>query len=180
MELSAYAVDWDLAVKLLESGRLERVLLPETEDDERELESLQLPSPWGSDSHVQYMEVEEAYRRILRERLDEAERERTEKALKPLINDETIFPNDLPGEVDGDLVAGALSPQRVAELAAKFAELPYDELAQLWDELVFEKQSDLQMAAWRSEDAFTGYLRQWHELLRFAAERRAGVFVRFG
>lgn len=182
MQLSVTAADWDLVLRLLAQDRLEDALMDE--DGEVGADDIFLDSPpiWDSCNH--YRDVIDFYLSGIRPNLTAEAREVTDRAFEQVINDDMRFPNDLPSEVSWELVAGALSPERVAEISAAFSKLDYEDLARVWDQHVYEdcrsRHDYLPEEYSRGENAFAGYLRSWGEALRFAAEKKAGILIHQG
>ena len=148
MNLTATAVYWNNFVDAVASGSLSDILFEEVEYD-KELEYLD--TPWPSDSAHQYLEV--APKIVAVTGGDEHW-----KQIEDLINEDMTFPRELDGEISGELVAGALSPESVARYCQAF------------------ERADLS----RFDAAVDEYLNQWKAMLSFAKSKQAGVYIHLG
>lgn len=172
MELDASVVNWETVTRKVVdgySGALDEggPYLPQP--------------PWPSDSCVQYAEVGKIYQ-LLRESLPESVRSNADSIFPALISWNFAFPQDLADleEYEEDeITAGSLSPKTVADLAVAFEKLDYAALDSAYDAILPDLESrKLQICRLGpGRDVFTGYIRQWDELIRLAAKHEAGVLV---
>jgi hypothetical protein len=178
MQLSANPVDWKRVVDLNREGTLEDVMRSEDAD----VDALFIPNaPWPSDSCNEYMEVAEAYAAI-KAKVPPGTRAAADSIMSSLINEDYRFPQDLGDGVDSELIAGALSPDRVRSLAAAFGAVDFADLDEAFARhLPDALRTSLQICAdGRGREAFTRYLRQWKDLLEYARNRDAGVLLHMG
>jgi hypothetical protein len=171
MQLDARPVQWQLVVDAVDNDRLGELM---ASDD---VDTVYIEGrPWPSDSCVQYTEVAEMFA-ALEDRLTGPTREFA-YAVGDLINEDMAFPQDLGPDLDSEIIAGALDPEHVRELAEAFAKIDYADL-----DRAFEQQ--FPSAARKivngrinyDRDSLAQYIRQWQELLAFASQRGAGVLI---
>ena len=174
MELTAYLVNWEVASRLSIAGKLE------CEVFEGDGEGLYVDGgDWPSDSCIQYREVFEIYE-LIRDSLSAPCRSKADAIIPVVMNDSFSFPQDLGGREDPELIAGSISPKTAADLLARFKALDNAELDRGYEALRSESPEQFQIFQWPSDDAFTGYFRQWKDLLQAAVGHGAGVFLHIG
>jgi hypothetical protein len=179
MQLSPSIVNWNMVVALRDDGRLEEALWSEDQEANGIIVG---EAPWPSDSFVQYSEVAEAYSAI-KQHLNEKTRGAADVIMTNLIlEDSGCLPKDLGTGTDLEGVIGSISPTRVAELVSVFAALDYRDLDNAFDNHLPEDLKDiLQIPEYGpSEEVFSGYIRQWEDLLKCAKEHDGGILLHIG
>ncbi len=149
MELTATAVNWNNFTDAVRKDQLSDILFEEIEyDKELELDD----TPWPSDSSHEYIEVAEQLIKLI------TPSDEMKVIASDLINEDINLPCELNGDVDPELVAGALAPATVKKYSQLFERLDMSGLS----------------------DSIVEYLNQWKEMLKFACEKDAGVYFHLG
>ncbi|MEX2169738.1 MAG: hypothetical protein WD851_10535 [Pirellulales bacterium] len=174
MQLSAHTVNWNK----LEHLRFNGSVYDAVWNSDQHL-FLGAP-PWPSDSCIQFSELSECYEAI-RATVPAETRAHADKIINKLINKSFEFPWDLANFERTGHVIGAISPVTVRELLQEFSRVSYAELDEAFNfRMPPETRKSCEIANYPSEDVFTGYLRQWENLLKYAVRREAGVLLHCG
>jgi hypothetical protein len=97
------------------------------------------------------------------------------------VNENLMFPWELKSSSRGEHLVGAISPRTVREYLGTFSRIDYGVLDQAFDfQLPSETRARCEIAKYRSDQVFSGYLRQWEDLFKYAAERDVGVLIHLG
>jgi hypothetical protein len=178
---TARTVDWKLVTTLAAEGRLAETIGSDAVDD-----ILLGDPPWPSGSHIHWVVVSDIYE-ALRNRLDERRRGPIDAVMSQLISTKAQFPWDVEEEVDPNSAASFISPETSERFLESFAAVDYEALDAAYDawsaaltqrdKEKFSIWDEEESVVYPSQDYFTGYIRQWQDLLRYAHERQLGVWL---
>jgi hypothetical protein len=174
MQLSAITVDWEKLERLRNGGELDEMLW------HSELALCVGDPPWPSDSTIQFGEIAECYESI-KHKLSEPTRSLSDKLVRTLFRQDFDLPWELKNFTREGHVIGAISPQTASEYLKILLQLSYTELDEAFDQhMPMEMRKRCQIAQYSSEQVFTGYLKQWEELFKYALNHKAGVLLHCG
>jgi len=129
---------------------------------------------------MQVFELSECYETI-KNTLPEPTLTHANKIMDTLVHSSFMFPWELQSCKRGEHFIGAISPSTVHEYVEIFSKISYVDLDDAFNSRIQPKtKKEFEIARYPSEDVFTGYLRQWEELFRYAADRNAGILLHMG
>lgn len=169
MDLWVNVVNWEVLETLDYSAGCDDAYDARAE----ELEIKGHPHCW--DSSIVYQEVEMVYQEI-REQVPEPTRSHADAIVSPLLGFTASVRWDLEHVERGEgCWFAALSPTTVRSLLENFQRLDYSALDRAFDAARGRLASRYCIAEEPSDETFTEYLRLWEEIVRFAAEKNAGL-----
>jgi hypothetical protein len=135
---------------------------------------------WPSDSSIQFQEVRMIFEEIC-EDIREPTRSQIAEILGKLFGLGRPVLWDLQAHVPGgDGWFGAVSPDSVRQLSNCFAGIEYAELDRAFDARRATLAGEFAIVEYPSEDVFSGYFRQWEQLLHHATKNNAGIVMWVG
>ncbi len=171
MLISPCVVDWEYMCSL-RGKNLDEAM---SQDKERERHFYD-DAPDIGDSLIQYTDVSVCLAEAAKT-LTEPNRSRVAELSRIFFREEFDFPPDLEKNMKTDVIAGALSPETVQKLSRILDEINYPELDEFFENLPEELMNRLDIGSYPSEEVFSGYLRDWNMVFKFAIERKAGVLM---
>jgi hypothetical protein len=174
MQLTVDVIDWNRLDSLQFDQSTDKVIMSACEE-------LQVGRPpWPSDSTLQVFELSECYEAI-KNTIAVSTKTHADKIMNTLVHKSFMFPWELNSCPRGECFVGAISPSTVREYVNTFSQISYTELDEAFDSrMPTATRNEFEIARYPSEDVFTGYLRQWEEMFKYAVERDAGVLLHCG